>query len=392
MAVEPADPAKSSRLRRSGASAFARVALVVYALLVTYASWYPFSGWRKTGIPPFDFLDAPFPYYWTKFDIITNVIGYAPLGLLVVLALYPYVRGIAAAILATVGGFLLSGLMETVQNYLPNRVASNLDLGSNTAGALIGAVIAVSTTRYFMEESRLVTLRQKWFSAEAGRGLMVILLWPLAQIYPLDYLFGHGQLLPILSGWIGKLLEEPFDPHALIFNSHELTVQQYWLAETVITACGLTGAVLTLLCMLRHRSPKAILATAMIGGALCVRSLASALQFSPEHAFAWLTPGAQGGLLLGAVMLSGLVFAPVAAQRRVAALTLVMSLTVVNAVPPNPYFAETLQAWTQGKFINFNGAANFLSLCWPFIALWFLTHRVHKKKSDVAPEKNEHHA
>ena len=57
------------------------------------------------------------------------------------------------------------------------------------------------------------------------------------------------------------------------------------------------------------------------------------------------------------VMLSGLIFAPPVAQRRVAALTLFMSLVVVNLAPANPYFVATLQTWVQGKFLNFNGAA-----------------------------------
>ncbi len=359
-------------------SVFARVALVMYTLLVIYASWYPFSGWHSIGISPFDYLTAPLPYYWTMFDVLTNVIGYALFGMLVVFALYPQVRRTWAVILALLAGALLSGTMEVVQNYLPNRVASNLDLAANALGALLGALMALALTRTFLEESRLLMLRQHWFSPQASRGIMVVALWPLAQIYPLDYLFGHGQIVPTLSDWLSNWLENPIDLGAWLRNGADLTAQQYWLSETIISACGLTGAVLTLLCLLRSRAPKLRLAFFVVLSSLAVRSLASALQFSPENAFAWLTPGAKGGLLLGAVMLSGLIFAPPAAQRRVAALTLVMSLAAVNVVPPNPYFAETLQTWVQGKFINFNGAAQFLSLCWPFVALWFLFHRVHR--------------
>jgi hypothetical protein len=53
---------------------------------------------------------------------------------------------------------------------------------------------------------------------------------------------------------------------------------------------------------------------------------------------------------------------------------------MVNLVPANPYFIATLQAWIQGKFLNFNGAARFLSLTWPFFALWFLLHPMHRVK------------
>jgi hypothetical protein len=57
-----------------------------------------------------------------------------------------------------------------------------------------------------------------------------------------------------------------------------------------------------------------------------------------------------------------------------------VSVVVANVIPINPYFSATLQAWIQGKFLNFNGAAQFLTLAWPFFALWFLLHPMHRMK------------
>lgn len=362
------------------ASAFARVGVLVYALLIAYASWYPFSGWHSIGLSPLAYLSEPLPHYWTMFDVLTNIAAYAPLGMLAVFALYPQIRGISAFLLAMLSGILLSGAMEAGQTFLPSRVASNLDLLTNTGGVVIGAVAGILLTPVFLEQSRLLLLRRRWFSHEAGRGLIVIGLWPLAQIYPQAYLLGHGQIAPILSDWLSDWLSMPIDLSAAIRHSKQLSVEQYWLSEAILTACGVTGALLTLLCVLRPRAPKAALAVMTIAAAVMIKSMASALLFSPDNAFAWLTPGAEGGLLLGIVMLSGLIFAPPVAQRRVAALTLMISLFVANAVPANPYFVATLQTWVQGKFLNFNGAAQFLSLIWPFIALWFLLHPVHRQK------------
>ena len=39
-----------------------------------------------------------------------------------------------------------------------------------------------------------------------------------------------------------------------------------------------------------------------------------------------------------------------------------------------------LQTWSLGKFLNFNGAAQFLALLWPFFTLWFLFHPMHRVK------------
>jgi hypothetical protein len=139
----------------------------------------------------------------------------------------------------------------------------------------------------------------------------------------------------------------------------------------------MVGAALTLLCLLRRPAPRAALVTALVGAAIVVKALATALLFSPENAFVWVTPGAEGGLLIGAIMLAGLAFAPHVAQRRLAALTLLLSLLIVNTTPANPYFVATLQTWVQGKFLNFNGAAQFLSLLWPFFMVWYLWLPAH---------------
>ena len=375
----PPRPAPTLTLR---ASVFARVALLVYVMLITYASWYPLSGWHVSGLSPLAFITAPLPHYWTGFDLVTNVIGYLPLGVLGVFALYPALRGWAAVLLTIVAGILLSGTMEAVQTYLPTRVSSNLDLLTNSTGVCIGALFAPALSPFFLEKSRLLQLRQRWFTHEASRGLLVLSLWPLAQIYPQAYLFGHGQLLPLLSDWLATILSMPLDLGAMLRGGEDLSVQQYWLSEAIITACGLSGALLMLSCVLRSRAPRGMLLVLLSFAALTMKSLMSAQLFGADDAFGWLTPGAKGGLLLGLVMLTGLIFAPRTGQRRAAILMLAICLVTVNAAPANPYFTATMQAWAQGKFLNFNGAAQFLSLFWPFLALWFLLHRTHRARRD----------
>lgn len=362
------------------ASTFARVGLAMYVLLIIYASWFPFTGWHSNGLSPFAYLFASLPHYWTAFDVLTNVFGYAPLGLLIVFALYPVVRGAYAVALALACAALLSGTMEAVQTFLPTRVSSNLDFLTNTVGALAGAIAGALLTPKFLERSRFLQYRRRWFVREAGRGFVVIALWPLAQVYPQGYLFGHGQLTPILSSWLSDWLDTSIDLGAILRRGAELSPEQYWLSEAIMTACGLTGALLTLLFLLRKDAPSGSLTSLLVICALAVKAMASALFFTPANAFVWLTPGAQGGLLFGTAMVFGLAFAPPVAQRRIAVIMLLTSLLVVNIVPANPYFVATLQSWVQGKFLNFNGAAQFLSLFWPFFSLWFLLHSVHRQK------------
>ncbi|CDG80911.1 VanZ family protein [Janthinobacterium agaricidamnosum] len=360
-------------------SPIARASLLAYVFLIVYASWFPFSGWHSNGLSPLTFLEhTTMPRYWTKFDVGINVVGYIPLGGLIVYTLFPRITGLAAVLIASLCGVLLSGSMEAVQSYLPTRVSSNLDFYTNSVGCCIGAIIGALSVRKLLDHSHLHHLRHSWFAEHGSQGLVLIGLWPLAQIYPQGYLFGLGQLLPILSEWLSSLLDADIDLASFLRPDVVLTVEQYWLSETIITACGMTGAVLTLLCMLRRGAPKAVLVVGLIGAALVVRTMASALLFAPENALVWVTPGAQGGFLIGLIMLGGLAFAPPVAQRRVATAALLLSLVIVNTTPINPYFMATLQGWVQGKFLNFNGAAQFLSLLWPFFALWFLLLPSHK--------------
>ncbi|TFW31143.1 VanZ family protein [Massilia horti] len=359
-------------------SPISRATLVAYFLLIVYASWFPFSGWHNNGQSPFAFLNLTPPRYWTGFDAAVNVVGYIPFGVLLVLSMYPKVRGAWAVLAAALAGILVSGTMETVQSFLPSRIPSNLDLLTNSAGCLIGAVLGVLCARSLLDQGRLNRLRRHWFAPHASQGLVLLALWPLAQIYPQGYLFGHGQVLPIISDWLSEWLDTNIDLVALLRGGREMTVEQYWLSETIITACGMTGAALTLLCLTRNNAPRYLLMLAMLGSALLVKTLATALLFTPDNAFVWVTPGAEGGFLIGLIMLTGLAFAPPVAQRRLAVLTLLLSLIVVNSIPVNPYFMATLQSWVQGKFLNFNGAAQFLSLLWPFCVLWFLLLPSHK--------------
>ncbi|MCS0633706.1 VanZ family protein [Telluria mixta] len=364
------------------ASPVARAALLAYLLLIVYASWFPFSGWRSSGLSPFAFLVLQMPRWWTGFDVMVNIVGYMPFGTLIVLALHPRVRGLWAVAIAAVVGLLVSGTMEVVQNYLPSRVPSSLDLLTNAGGCLAGAVIGAWFAPMLLDRSRLYLLRQRWFAAHASQGLVLVALWPLAQVYPQNYLFGNGQILPLVSEWLSDWLDTDIDLVTMLRGDVPMSVEQYWLSETIITACGMTGAALTLLCLTRRGAPRLSLMLALIGVGIVVKTLASSLFFAPDNAFVWVTPGAEGGFLIGLIMLAGLAFAPQVAQRRLAVVTLVLSLIVVNTIPANPYFVSTLQAWQQGKFLNFNGAAQFLDMAWPVIALWFLllpSHRLNRQ-------------
>ena len=97
-------------------------------------------------------------------------------------------------------------------------------------------------------------------------------------------------------------------------------------------------------------------------------TLSAALNFGPVHALAWLSPGVPPGLVAGAL----LAWACVPARpRTVAALGLValtVEVAMVAQAPSDPYYADSLQAWEQGRFIYFHGLAQWVGWLWPFAA------------------------
>nr|WP_315484308.1 VanZ family protein [uncultured Undibacterium sp.] len=354
------------------ASPLSRASLVAYAVLIVYASLYPFSDWHFENLAAFTAQLSQWPRYWSKFDAIVNVIGYIPFGVLLVFSLYPLLRSRWSFLLASLSVCGMSLLMESIQFFLPNRVTSLLDLITNAAGGILGALCGVLLIPLILESGRLQSLRTKWLQRESSPELVVLGLWPLSQIFPQAFLFGHGQILPVLSLWCEEYLDVNIDLSAYLRHGIELSPETYLLSETIITASACTGAILICLSLLNRHAPKFALACLLLIAGLAVKALSTALMFQPENAFLWLAPGAKGGIFISTIMLYGFSFAPSHAQRRLAVLLLGISLLMVNLIPSNPYFLNTLQTMVQGKMLNFYGAAQFLSVTWPFIAIWYL--------------------
>ena len=175
-------------------SSLARTSLVAYAVLLIYGSLSPWTGWRALGVNPLAFLGAPWPAYVTGFDLALNVLAYVPLGLLLALALHPRPRRLPAILAATAAAACLSVLIESVQNYLPARIASNLDVLTNVAGAALGALAGTALAPALVDGGRLQQARQQWFRPHTAAVLLTAALWPPAQIHPGPMLFGNGEL------------------------------------------------------------------------------------------------------------------------------------------------------------------------------------------------------
>jgi VanZ family protein len=351
-------------------SPLARATALAYALLLAYSGLAPWSGWHDLGLDPLVWLAAPIPRYVTRFDLIVNVLAYVPLGALIVLALHPRIRGVLAVVIALLVAAALAAGVETGQTFLPTRVASNIDLATNSLGALIGASLAAPLASKLIDGGRLLELRLRWFERDASVLLLIVALWPAAQIHPGPMLFGNGDMQAP-----GATVAEAFGFTWFTIDATLFGPAEFVLAEALVVAAAVLAVGLVLASVMRPAIPRVALLAALIAAALAAKSLASAVQFGPEHALAWLTPGAVGGLAIGVLSLAVASSGARRALRAFALLAVLVLLVAVNIVPENPYYLANLAEWRQGRLLNFNALARWLSLAWPLVLLAWLAGR-----------------
>jgi len=334
----------------------ARYLALAWCGLVIYGSLHPFSGWRDTGISPFAFLEGGWPRYWTAFDLVTNVAVYVPLGFFLTLALYPVPGRFTAPILAVLLASGVSCGLESLQTWLPSRVPSNVDLACNSLGGLLGAVWAQYVgPRIF---ARITALEHRLIApvSHAELGLTLLGIWLLVPLSPETLLFGAGDLRQMLD----------------LTSAVPFAADSFAIIEASITALNTIAVGL----ILRHLTARLLWAYLVVPLflllGLVVRTLASAILITPDEALAWLTPGAQMGLLVAVLFLAVSMALPATLRLMLAALALMSATVLVNLAPPNPYSMAALATWRQGHFLNFNGLTRLVATLWPFLTLPFL--------------------
>ena len=349
------DSSRAELLRRSPLAEFLFFA---YALLVVYASLFPLSGWRDQGLSPFAFFAAGWPQYVTPFDVAANLLGYLPLGFLCVLAARSRLGAPASVLVALSAGAGLSVALEAAQSYLPARIPSTLDVLSNTAGTLAGAMLAAALSRWLLDKGPLLALRTAWFTRgpRSDIGLVMLALWLLIQLDTTTLLFGAGDL----RDW--------FAPPAAGAHAPELFVT----IEALVAFGHLVAVAALASALVEPGAPARVVVAILVVAALAVKTAAFAIVFQAENVVSWLTPGAMKGLAFGAPAALLVVGLPRTLRLALAALLLMAGTAVVNLAPANPYLVAILKLWQQGHFLNLNGLTRLVSALWPFAALIYV--------------------
>jgi VanZ family protein len=369
--------------------------VLVGMALVVYATLYPWSGWQW---PSWAQVDGWLPRHrWeTTTDLASNLLGYIPLGLFLCLALlrsgWHTLAGALMAVLCCSG---LSYALELIQYTLPGRVPSVADWTLNTLGAAWGVLAALVAQALGVVDA-WQRWRERWFIPEAGVGLMLLWLWPLGLLFPPPLPLAQGQLWPTLqwllvdwtanTSWQVWFLPEGDVLDAMIHDRWAQWVSlgkaqdvHPWtqsVREGVVVALGLLAPMTVVGALTRQTNLRLVLMVLMVlmGGA--ASAVSAAMNYGPEHALVWLTLPTAVGLLAGALLGALLLGARCLLVAVVGMFVLGGLVYLVHRLPPDPYYAETLQAWEHGRFIRFHGLSRWFGLLWPYLAMIWLLGRV----------------
>lgn len=363
-------------------------------LLIAYATLHPLSGWHWPDSHVFTWL-LPKQNTEAMDDVVANLLGYLPFGLVLCLAHLRSGRSsLGASVRTLLTGSAMSYGLELLQYTVPGRVPSISDWVLNSLGVAWGVLAAVTLHALGAVEV-WHRLRERWFIPQAGHGLALLSLWPLGLLFPPPLPLGEGQLMPHVrialveltkdSPWQQWLLPE--DPLMLWASVHSSVAASSWVGvlEGVTVALGLLAPMCVACAMARPRTLRIVLLSALVLLALAVTALSSALNFGPRHAFSWITLPATVGLLGGAVAATWLVSRSRTTCAVLGVAVVSGLIALIHLAPPDPYYAQTLQAWEHGRFIRFHGLSRWFGILWPYVALaWLLSRCVGREAHERA--------
>jgi VanZ family protein len=259
-------------------------------VFIVYASLAPFFGWQDQGLEFWAVLTSPLGLTYTGFDALSNLLAYFPFGLLLALTMRTYFSNGRSVLLATLLAMALSVAMEYLQMYLPMRTSSNVDILTNSVGALGGALVAASIDEraWFV---RVTQWRIGLFRHGSGVdfGLALVMLWMFAQINPSLPMLGNVFITEPAFRMLVAVPEEPFN---------------VW--ESVAVALNLLMVGALLLTLLRTRRHVVFGLALILSVVALAKFIAAALLLKSWALMLWLNGEAILGIVAGVVLITGI--------------------------------------------------------------------------------------
>ena len=342
------------------------VLATLYGIAIVYASLEPFHPWLAPQTPffLFDFRGA----HWIRYDALLNILAYVPFGFFVALLR----RGVSPArriAHSVIIGAAMSFAMESLQMYIPPRIASPFDLATNIVGALVGGALATAVAYKQSTRDSIYRARTRLFlPGQLGDvGLALMLLWLVAQTNP-------G--IPLFAVTFDSDVRPPAPAGTTVLRDASSTAA-HDNADAVVQAAGtgfqVLGVGLFAALLLRRRRHAGVIVVALIAGALLLKGIAALVLLKPAMWQSWVKPGVLVGTVIGAVLLAGAIALPRPAQVALCAIALLSALGAPVLAPESLSARAPLAIfdWHYGQLLNYNGLTRAALLVWPLLtAAW----------------------
>jgi hypothetical protein len=292
------------------------------------------------------FLTDPVPAHISRADLLTNLLAYIPLGYLLVAAIgLRWAAG--SVVIAILFGSTLSFAVESTQAFLPSRTSSKIDLLTNIAGTLLGALIGLAFRSENALRANLRRLRGAWFDPgePVNIALWAALLWTGSQLSPfvpsMDVSSIREGLSPLKDG---------------ILHTNSLS-----FFKVATYACDLAGLGLLISVVGRQHRRMRLAFLALSAIVLCFKPLIVTRQLGLESVC---------GLGIAAVLL--LAIPRVKAVQTLFAMAFILvgfSTSELSAVPGGGWHTFNWVPFAGQLDETVSGFASILEAAWPFVAL-----------------------
>jgi VanZ family protein len=329
-----------------------RGSAAVWALLIAYASLYPFAPLR---LPTDEALAGFFARsrYVTSFDVVLNVLAYIPMGTLACLYFRQAHERTRAIVEAALFGAALSLAMETLQLFIPTRVSSVYDVAANSAGALLGALVFADPF-YSLVTRPLGQIRERMIipGVWGDAGLVLVMLWLIAQLNPALPFFGAGNIVA----------------------DNDSLLNQAAILQWAAVAMSICGFGLFVSSLLEGDQGTLRVTLVLLSVALWLKFMSASFMLQPHFAEEWVSTGRVVGLIAGIALLAALRLLPRAGRVYLAVVFVLAGALFSKIFGAYSAVDELLRLfrWPYGQLASFATLTRFLHEAWPFLALAFL--------------------
>lgn len=378
------------------------IGLLLCCCAIVYTTLYPWSGWRWPTYSVWRYLSDPWPRYWSWFDVLSNLAAYVPVGVLLAARWRPRWRGFVIIVMVLIAAGLFSLALETLQNLLPKRVPSRLDLVLNAAGAALGALTALLLMQRPNGTREIIWHRPIWLAGESWPFLAIVAVWLVSQLAAQRILFETGAIVSpavqLLSSHVDQapgIVRPDIEFAALLaplLEQLQLSQSYSMLLEAMSVAIAIACIGLILVDAVATQRMRVIAVVTVLLTAFLLRAaVLSVLSDNFEFGF-WLSAGTQAGLLIGPILL--LLLSSVPRRHRLIWLMglLLLNVVLINLIPDNVYRAQMIPPAAQTGFMRHAlPTLRAIAALWPWLALLVVARQLvlHQRRWAGIPFMDE---